>query len=81
MTKKVAIVGGGITGLAAAAWLEHDHGIERVQVIESASSAGGKIRSESDDGYTLEWGPQGFLDNAPDTLDLARILGQLADLR
>jgi oxygen-dependent protoporphyrinogen oxidase len=75
VTKKVAIVGGGITGLAAAAWLEHDHGIERVQVIESASSAGGKIRSESDDGYTLEWGPQGFLDNAPDTLDLARILG------
>ncbi len=75
MTKNVAIVGGGITGLAAAAWLEHDHGIERVQVVESASSAGGKIRSESDDGYTLEWGPQGFLDNAPDTLELTRILG------
>jgi oxygen-dependent protoporphyrinogen oxidase len=73
--KNVAIVGGGITGLAAAAWLEHDHGIDRVQVIESASSAGGKIRSETDDGYTLEWGPQGFLDNAPDTIALAGILG------
>jgi len=72
---RVAIVGGGITGLAAAAWLEHDHRIDDLLVIESSSRAGGKIRSEIDAGYTVEWGPQGFLDNAPDTLELARNQG------
>jgi len=72
---RVAIVGGGITGLAAAAWLERDHGIDDVLVVESAGAAGGKIRSQNDAGSTLEEGPQGFLDNAPDTLELASTVG------
>ncbi len=75
MKNRTAIVGGGITGLAAAAWLRHDHGIKDCIVLESSARAGGKIRSEVEDGYTVEWGPQGFLDNAPDTLELARLLG------
>ena len=73
MRVRVAIVGGGITGLATGAWLEHDHGIDDYVILESASRPGGKIHSEVDAGFTLEWGPQGFLDNAPDTLDLATI--------
>ena len=72
---RVAIVGGGITGLAAAVWLERDHGIDDVLVVEAAGTAGGKIRSKIDAGSTLEEGPQGFLDNAPDTLELASIVG------
>jgi len=75
MKTRAAIVGGGITGLAAAAWLRHDHGIEDLCVIEASSTAGGKICSEIDDGFTLERGPQGFLDNAPDTLELISIQG------
>jgi len=75
MRARVAIIGGGITGLAAAAWLEHDHGIDDSVILEAADRAGGKIRTEIDAGFTLEWGPQGFLDNAPDTLELARIQG------
>jgi len=71
----IAIIGGGITGLATAAWLEHDHGIKDYVILEASSRAGGKIRSELDAGFTLEWGPQGFLDNAPDTLELASIRG------
>jgi oxygen-dependent protoporphyrinogen oxidase len=74
-TTRVAIIGGGITGLAAAAWLEQDHGIDDVLVVEAASAAGGKIRSKIDVGSTLEEGPQGFLDNAPDTLELASTVG------
>jgi len=70
---RIAIVGGGITGLATGAWLEHDHGIDDYVILEAASRAGGKIRSEIDAGFTLEWGPQGFLDNVPDTLELATI--------
>ncbi len=74
-TTRVAIVGGGITGLAAAAWLEQDHGIDDVVVVEATGTAGGKIRSLVDSGFTLEEGPQGFLDNAPDTLELASLVG------
>jgi len=73
MKVRTAIVGGGVTGLAAGAWLEHDHGIDDYVILEASSRAGGKIRSERDAGFTLEWGPQGFLDNAPDTLELATI--------
>jgi oxygen-dependent protoporphyrinogen oxidase len=72
---RIAIIGAGITGLAAASWLEHDHGIDDVTVLESSGRSGGKIRTEIDRGHTVEWGPQGFLDNAPDTLDLARLAG------
>jgi oxygen-dependent protoporphyrinogen oxidase len=71
MKVRTAIVGGGITGLAAGAWLEHDHGIGDYVILESSSRAGGKIRSVLEAGFTLEWGPQGFLDNASDTLELA----------
>jgi oxygen-dependent protoporphyrinogen oxidase len=77
---RLVIVGGGITGLATGAWLEHDHGINEYVILESASRAGGKIRSEIDSGFTLEWGPQGFLDNAPDTLELSSILDLDHDL-
>ena len=49
-------------------------------IFEASSRAGGKIRSEVDGGYTVEWGPQGFLDNAPDTLALSSILDLEDDL-
>lgn len=75
MEVRAAIVGGGITGLATGAWLEHDHGIDDYVILEASSRAGGKIRSDLDAGFTLEWGPQGFLDNAPDTLELTSIQG------
>jgi oxygen-dependent protoporphyrinogen oxidase len=74
-TTRVAIIGAGITGLAAAYWLEHDHGIDDLVVLESGEEPGGKIWTTIDDGYCLESGPQGFLDNAPDTLELCRAVG------
>ncbi len=75
LTTRVAIVGGGITGLATATWLSKVHGIEDVVVLEASDRPGGKIRSQTDDGYVVEWGPQGFLDNAPDTTELAGLVG------
>ncbi|MCG6963832.1 MAG: protoporphyrinogen oxidase, partial [Acidobacteria bacterium] len=68
----IVIIGGGIAGLATAAWLEHDHGARDLCVVEASERAGGKVFSSHSDGHVLEWGPQGFLDNAPDTLELAR---------
>lgn len=67
----IAIIGAGVTGLAAAEWLKLDHHIDDVVVFEASDRPGGKIRTELEEGHTIEWGPQGFLDNAPDTLELA----------
>ena len=75
---RVVIVGGGIAGLAAAeALLELAPGaaIPEVSVLEAASRAGGKIRSETVEGNVVEWGPNGFLDREPATMRLCERLG------
>ena len=61
-TVDVAIVGGGITGLAAA-WAAHKRGL-RVKLLEARGTVGGKIRSEHRDGYLFEWGPNSFMGSA-----------------
>ncbi len=80
LNTRVAIVGGGITGLATASWLAADHGIDDVVVLEASGRPGGKIRSETAGGYVVEWGPQGYLDNSPDTTELAELAGLVEDV-
>ncbi len=75
---KVAVVGAGISGLTAAYRLQQS-GVE-VVVLERESVAGGKIRSSSQNGLTFDWGPNGFLSNAPDTLKLVENLGLNSEL-
>jgi oxygen-dependent protoporphyrinogen oxidase len=77
--KKVIIIGGGISGLATA-WLLRSKaqvaGRELdISLLEKEERAGGKIRSIHEEGYTCEWGPNGFLDSKPQTLDLCRAAG------
>ncbi|MDD2540357.1 MAG: protoporphyrinogen oxidase [Desulfuromonadaceae bacterium] len=77
--KKVIIIGGGISGLATA-WLLREKsrtaGTElEITLLEKEERPGGKIRSIKADGYTCEWGPNGFLDSKPQTLDFCRALG------
>ena len=76
--RRVVIVGGGIAGLSIAHALlkqqARDRGID-VVVLERAPRVGGNIRTEQVDGFTCEWGPNGFLDNAPATLELVREIG------
>jgi oxygen-dependent protoporphyrinogen oxidase len=60
----IAVIGGGISGLAAAYRLQQ-HGLQ-VQLFEAASRTGGVIRSDSSiQGYLAEWGPNSIQDNAP----------------
>ena len=77
--KKIVIIGGGISGLATA-WLLREKGRAagkdlEIVLLEKEERPGGKIRSIKDGGYTCEWGPNGFLDSKPQTLDLCRALG------
>jgi len=56
----VAVVGGGITGVAAAHRLLSEPGSPRVVVYETRVRAGGKIRSAHLGGCDIELGPDRF---------------------
>jgi oxygen-dependent protoporphyrinogen oxidase len=76
---RVVVVGGGIAGLSIAWELLTRPGLlppdSAVEVLEGSPQAGGNIRSERHDGYLCEWGPNGFLDDAPATIDACTRLG------
>ncbi len=69
---KIAVVGGGIAGLALAYRLSNAHD---VTVFERETAPGGKIRSQNLDGYLFEWGPNGFLSNAAELSALVEEIG------
>lgn len=69
----VAIVGGGISGLAAA-WELAARRIPFV-LIERAPRLGGVIVTETIDGYTIDAGPDALLTQKPAALALCRELG------
>ena len=72
---RVAVIGGGIAGLAVAHALRRGAPEAEVTVFEAASRPGGNIQSERTFGYLCEWGPNGFLDSVPETLELVSELG------
>ncbi len=73
MVVRVAIVGGGISGLSTAFYLTR-RGIPST-ILESRPRLGGVIATESVEGCTLEAGPDSFLSTKPAALELIRELG------
>jgi protoporphyrinogen/coproporphyrinogen III oxidase len=69
----VAIVGAGISGLAAAYEL-HKRGVS-VRVLERDSRPGGVVLTERIDGFTLDAGPDAVLVMKPAAVELCRELG------
>lgn len=74
---KIAVIGAGLAGLAAAMRLRKQHD---VVVLERDAQAGGKIRSQQLDGLLFEWGPNGFLSSASGILELVSELGIESEL-
>ena len=77
--KKIAIIGAGISGLSTAFTIERlagEAGLDvEVTVFEREERTGGKIWSIKEEGYLCEWGPNGFRDSKPMTLELCDQLG------
>jgi len=71
---RVAVIGAGLAGLAAAWELTQTDGYE-VTVVESERRAGGVIVTEHLQGFVVEGGPDGFLAGEPELPALARELG------
>src|ERR1700736_6557678 len=70
---RVLIVGGGISGLAAAYYLSKSG--TRPILIEKSPTLGGLIQTETREGCVLEAGPDSFLASKPWALDLIRDVG------
>jgi oxygen-dependent protoporphyrinogen oxidase len=75
MALRVAIVGGGISGLASGYFLKAQAPEVALTILEQAPVVGGKVQTTQQDGFVFDWGPNGFLTNAPETLALAKALG------
>lgn len=75
MEGRVAIVGGGISGLAAAHALATKHpGIE-VRLFEASSRLGGNVRTLRKDGFVIDEGPDSWVSSKPSLTQLARAVG------
>jgi oxygen-dependent protoporphyrinogen oxidase len=70
---RIAVVGGGIAGLASAFFLE-DAGHE-VTLYEADRRLGGKIHTVDLHGRPVELGPDAFLARVPDATELCQALG------
>src|SRR6476469_1255137 len=70
---RVLVVGGGISGLAAA--YELSHGGAEVVVAESAERLGGKLYAGEIAGVPVDFGAESMLARRPEAVALAREVG------
>lgn len=77
--KEIVIVGGGITGLSAAFYLEKEIKEKdlpyKVKLVEASGRLGGKISTLKKDGFTIERGPDSFLSRKTPAVKLAEEVG------
>ena len=77
--KRIVIIGGGITGLAATHRIlerSHDAGEQiEVTLLEAGSRIGGIVQTRERDGFLLESGPDSFIAEKPEVVRLAKHLG------
>jgi protoporphyrinogen/coproporphyrinogen III oxidase len=71
---RIAVVGGGITGLAAAHRLV-ERGVGEVTLLEAGERLGGVLSTERTGGFTIENGADAILSEKPDAVALCERLG------
>jgi oxygen-dependent protoporphyrinogen oxidase len=73
---KYTIVGGGISGLAAAHYLTKIASTSKVTILEAASRLGGWIETtKSQDGYIFEHGPRTVRPAGPQGANTLELIG------
>lgn len=78
--RRVVIIGGGISGLAAAARLREERPDTEIVVLEASSRIGGKLQLAEVGGITLDVGAESMLNRRPEGIALVRTSGLGADL-
>lgn len=78
--QQIAVIGGGITGLAAAHRLCEIAPDVEVILFEADGRFGGILHTEHVDGYCIEHSADNFITNVPWGIDLCRRIGIEADL-
>lgn len=77
--KRILVVGGGITGLTAAYYLQKEIKDKNlpysITLVEKTDRLGGKIATEVKDGFVIEKGPDSFLARKQAIIDLTLELG------
>ena len=73
--KRVVIVGGGITGLAAAHALEKGEERREVAIVESSGQLGGNLQTVRHNGFIIDAGPDSWVAAKPQATKLAREVG------
>lgn len=71
----VLVVGGGITGLAAAYRLSQRDDRPQVTLVEGGERLGGKLRTERVDGFVVDAGPEALAPGRPNAAKLVQELG------
>ncbi|PWA11777.1 protoporphyrinogen oxidase [Pueribacillus theae] len=77
--KKVAIIGGGITGLSAAFYLYKEGNMD-FTLFEATDHLGGKIQTVKHEGFTIERGPDSFVARKKSASKLAADVGLESEL-
>lgn len=72
---ETVVIGGGIAGLACADEIVRRDPGGSLLLLEAEDRLGGNIRTSHEEGFTFEWGVNGFLDSVPETLDLVERIG------
>lgn len=76
---QVVVIGGGISGLAAA-WYLSRSGDFSITVLEASSTLGGKLAVSDVAGIAVDQGAESFVASRPEALQLAREVGLETDL-
>lgn len=75
MSDRIVIIGGGISGLAAAHRVLELNPAAQVTILEASNRLGGTIQTEHRAGFLLERGPDSFISEKPQAVALAKRLG------
>src|SRR5918998_1673310 len=81
---RVAVIGGGISGLAASHRLieqgAQSNNAPEVMLLEASARLGGVIHTKRRDGFLLESGPDSFISEKPEAVELAKRIGLASSL-